>query len=58
MAKIFQRTTSGRQPMKRILFALAAYAFYRWWNSEPEQPAAPSAPPKQTPPRRKPVNPG
>jgi hypothetical protein len=44
--------------MKRILLALAGYAFYRWWNSQPAQPAPPSSPPKRTPPRREPVNPG
>jgi hypothetical protein len=54
----FSRNRSGRNPMKRILLALAGYAFYRWWNSQPERSRAPSAPPKRTPPRRQPVNPG
>jgi hypothetical protein len=43
--------------MKRVLFALAGLALYRWWSSEPAEPAPPSAPPKRTPPRRKPVEP-
>jgi hypothetical protein len=43
--------------MKRVLFALASLALYRWWSSEPAEPAPPSAPPKHTPPRRKPVEP-
>ena len=39
--------------MKRLLLALAGYALYRWWSSQPAEPAP--APPKRTPPRRKPV---
>ena len=43
--------------MKRILFALAGYALYRWWTSQPAGPAPPPAPHKRTPPHRKPVQP-
>ena len=43
--------------MKRLLLALAGYALYRWWNSEPVVPAAPAAPPKPMPPRRRPAEP-
>ena len=39
--------------MKRLLLALAGYALYRWWSSQPAEPA----PPKRLPPRRKPVQP-
>jgi hypothetical protein len=44
-------------PMKRLLLALAGYALYRWWSSQPAEPAPPRAPPKRTPPSRKPVEP-
>jgi len=43
--------------MKRLLLALAGYALYRWWSSQPAEPSSPAAPPKRTPPRRKPVQP-
>jgi hypothetical protein len=43
--------------MKRLLLALAGYVLYRWWNSQPAGPAPPPAPPKRTPPNRKPVQP-
>jgi len=43
--------------MKRLLIALAGYALYQWWNSQPARPAQPPAPPKRTPPSRRPVQP-
>lgn len=43
--------------MKRLLIALAGYALYRWWNNQPAGPSSPPAPPKRTPPGRKPVQP-
>ncbi|MCX7305802.1 MAG: hypothetical protein NTV73_15950 [Hyphomicrobiales bacterium] len=40
--------------MKRLMLALAGYAFYRWWTSQDADPATSARP---TQPARKPSRP-
>ncbi len=39
--------------MKRLFFAVASYAFYKWWNNRPAQRSAPL---KRKAQRRQPVD--